>query len=489
MCNYPIKKTMNKEIKPYRLLVVEDNPGDYVLLEQYLQLSKLPIETIIHAKNMAAANALVKDNVFDIVMLDLTLPDSTGVDSVITLNQLLPKTPIVVFSGLSTIEIAMESISLGAQDYLMKGEFDEKLLAKSVLYSIERNVARENLQKSNELYEYVNKATQDTIWEWDYLAKEGLWGNGIINTFGYAKDKLKYNENWVEEYIHPADKEHITNSIESCIKSGNENWQNEYRFLCADGSYKEVFNRGFILYNENKNPYRMIGSMTDLTEKKILERKLFEEQLKQQRIMTEVTIEVQEKEKSQLGRELHDNITQIMATVKMYLGLLISGKDFEDDLLGKSYEYVNTAIEETRKLSHSLLPPSLGDVSLKKALEELLDNSNLSKTFQLHLLIDKKYDEQAKDKSKELALYRIVQEQLNNINKYAKATEVDIKINIQENRLFLSIIDNGVGFDPEIKSTGIGMKNIKSRIEFYSGNLTIISSPGNGCTLKAEVPL
>ena len=480
---------MNQQINPYRILVVEDNPGDYVLLKEYLQLSTLPVGKIIHALNMNAAISLVKDNSFDIAFLDLTLPDSKGIDSVITLTRLLPTTPIVVLSGLSTIEIAIKSIALGAQDYLVKGEFDEKMLAKSVQYSIERNVASEKLRKSNELYEYVNKATQDTIWEWDYLAKEGLWGDGIINTFGYAKDKLKYHENWMEEYIYPSDKEHITNSIESCIKSGNENWQNEYRFLCADGTFKEVFNRGFILYNENKKPYRMIGAMTDLTEKKMLEKKLVEQQLKQQIIMTEVAIQAQEREKDQLGKELHDNITQIMAAIKMYLGLLISGKDFEEDLLGKSYEYVNIAIEETRKLSHSLVAPSLGEISLKKALENLIENTNLFKKFKLHLLIDKKYDEQAKDKSKELALYRIVQEQLNNINKYAQATEVDIKINIEENRLFLSIIDNGVGFDPEIKSTGIGMKNIKSRIGFYSGNLTIISSPGNGCTLKAEVPL
>src|SRR5665647_189114 len=152
---------MNQQINPYRILVVEDNPGDYVLLKEYLQLGKLSVEKIFHAADMAAAKAFVKDNSFDIVFLDLTLPDSTGVDSVITLNRLLPKTPIIVLSGLSTIEIATKSISLGAQDYLMKGEFDEKLLAKSVLYSIERNVARENLQKSNELYEYCLLYTSD----------------------------------------------------------------------------------------------------------------------------------------------------------------------------------------------------------------------------------------------------------------------------------------------------------------------------------------
>ena len=136
--------------------------------------------------NMAAATALVKDNSFDIAMLDLTLPDSTGVDSVITLNRLLPKTPIVVFSGLSTIEIAIKSISLGAQDYLIKGEFDEKLLTKSVQYSIERKKTTEKLRESNERYKMVNRATNDVIWEWDYHSNSGLWGSGLMNNFGYC---------------------------------------------------------------------------------------------------------------------------------------------------------------------------------------------------------------------------------------------------------------------------------------------------------------
>ena len=359
MCNYPIKKVMNKEIKLYRILVVEDNPGDYVLLEQYLQLSQLPIETIIHAANMAAATALAKDNVFDIVMLDLTLPDSTGVASVITLNQLLPKTPIVVFSGLSTIEIAMESISLGAQDYLIKGEFDERLLAKSVQYSIERKRTKEELA---------------------------------------------------------------------------------------------------------------------------------EQQIKQQKLITEVTIQAQEKEKNELGRELHDNINQILATVKIYLGVVKSGQNVPEDLVGKCYEYVNEAMEEIRKLSHSLVTPSLGDISLKEALQQLVENINLLKGLQVQLLVDEKYNEQAKDKNKELMLYRIVQEQLNNITKYAQPKEAVISLKIDSGNLFLSVADNGVGFDTTQKSKGIGLKNISSRVEFHSGNMNIISAPGQGCTLEVYIP-
>lgn len=359
MCNYPIKKVMNKEIKPYRILVVEDNPEDYVLLEQYLQLSKLPVEKIFHAANMAAATALVKDNSFDIAMLDLTLPDSSGVDSVITLNQLLPKTPIVVFSGLSTIEIAMESISLGAQDYLMKGEFDEKLLAKSVLYSIERKRTKEELA---------------------------------------------------------------------------------------------------------------------------------EQQIKQQKLITEVAIQAQEKEKNELGRELHDNINQILATVKMYLGMAKSGQNVPKYLVGMSYEYVNKAMEEIRKLSHSLVTPSLGDISLKESLQELLENNNLLNSLQVQLLVDEKFNEYDIDENKELVLYRVVQEQLNNITKYAQAKVAVITLKAENSNLFLSVADNGVGFDTTQKSKGIGLKNISSGVKFYSGNMNIISSPGRGCTLEVYIP-
>ena len=175
---------MIKKIKPYCMLVVEDNPGDYKLLKQYINRSQLPVDRICHAEKMGEVPALISENSFDIVLLDLTLPDSKGVDSVVALDHLMPQTPIVVFSGLSTIEIAIESISLGAQDYLIKGEFDEKLLAKSIQYSIERKKTTERLRESNEKYQYVNKATHDTIWEWDYTTNQGLWGDGFSKTFG-----------------------------------------------------------------------------------------------------------------------------------------------------------------------------------------------------------------------------------------------------------------------------------------------------------------
>jgi two-component system sensor histidine kinase UhpB len=479
---------MSKEYKSYHLLVVEDNPGDYLLLEKYLELSNLPIKKIVHAANLMAVPPLAKDTIFDIILLDLTLPDSTGVDSVITLDRLFPQTPIIVFSGLSSVEIAVESISVGAQDYLIKGEFDEKLLAKSVQYGIERKRTTEKLRESNERYEFVNKATQDTVWEWNLHTNEIIWSHGISAVFGYLADEIRKGYDWWYENIHPSDKERVGNKLQYYIKNNIEKWEDEYRYRTASGLYKYVLDRGYVLFNASGKPFRMIGAMTDLTEKKELEEELIAQQLKQQKIITETTIQAQEKERNEIGKELHDNIIQILATVKMYLGLIKSGHHVPEDLVGKSYEYVNNAMEEIRKLSHSLVAPSLGDIGLKEALQELVEDTNLLNGLQVHLSVDEMYNEKNMDKSKELMLYRIVQEQLTNITKHAKAEKAVITLKRENNNLFLSVVDNGTGFDISQKSKGIGLKNISSRVEFYSGNINIISTPGQGCTLEVCIP-
>ncbi|HEY8658747.1 MAG TPA: PAS domain S-box protein [Hanamia sp.] len=352
----------------------------------------------------------------------------------------------------------------------------------------QRKNSEAKTQEAIERYDILSQATSDTIWDCDIINSTMLYNDGITKMFGYEYQEIDNVIEWWEKNIHFDDKERVLKKINDHIENGLQNWQDEYRFCCADGTYKDVFDRGYILFDENKKPCRMIGAMTDLTEKKRLEKELVKQQLKQQKMLMEVALQAQEEEKNELGRELHDNINQIMATVKIYLGMAKSGQDTPEDLVGKSYEYVIEAMEEIRKLSHSLVPPSLGEISLKEALEELLENINLFKNIQVHLLIDEKYNDQLKDNNIELMLYRIVQEQLNNINKYAQATEIVISLKKNDGNLVLSIADNGVGFDISQKSKGIGLKNIESRVKFYSGNINIISAPGQGCALEVFIP-
>ena len=211
-------------------------------------------------------------------------------------------------------------------------------------------------------------------------------------------------------------------------------------------------------------------------------------QIKEQKLKTEITLQTQEKERNELGRELHDNINQILATAKMYLSIAKSKENINKDLVEQSHEYVDEAIEEIRKLSHTLVAPSLGEISLREALQELSDDINLLNHLQVQISVDEKYNEKNIDKNKELVIYRIVQEQLNNIIKYAKAEQVLIALTTNGHNLNLSVTDNGVGFDVAQKSKGIGFTNISNRVEFYSGNMNIVSIPGKGCTLEVSLP-
>jgi len=150
---------------------------------------------------------------------------------------------------------------------------------------------------------------------------------------------------------------------------------------------------------------------------------------------------------------------------------------------------VVSAIEELRKLSHSLATPTLEGKSLSKVFQDLVDDINSYNSLEIELDIDERINAALKDNGKELMLYRILQEQVNNILKYADASKVTISLSIDNGVLHFVISDNGVGFDTEEEFEGIGLKNIRSRLEFYNGTTRIISSPGNGCTIKMSMAL
>jgi signal transduction histidine kinase len=205
--------------------------------------------------------------------------------------------------------------------------------------------------------------------------------------------------------------------------------------------------------------------------------------------ITETTFQAQEKERNELGKELHNNINQILVTVKMYLGMAKANENIPLDLVNQCYEYVNEAMEEIRKLSHLLVAPSLGNMSLQEAVQELVEDANLLYGPYVQLLVDEKYQTQIRDKNKELMFYRIVQELLNNIIKHAKANKVVISLKTDEEKFYLSVMDDGAGFDSMQKKNDIGLKNISNRVEFYSGSININSAPGQGCMLEIHMPV
>ena len=222
--------------------------------------------------------------------------------------------------------------------------------------------------------------------------------------------------------------------------------------------------------------------INDVTDRIRLEKELaLQHRLKQQQI-TEVVLGAQERERFELGQELHDNINQILATSKLYLDVAIEEREPRIELLDKSRKNISMAIEEIRKLSHELITPSLNDLGLVQTIMELIRSIQSVKRMKIRLDIAGLYEEELLPEQK-ITIYRIIQEQLNNILKHAQANNVDIELHNVAEQVCLRLTDDGKGFDPRIRRKGVGISNIISRAELYNGKVEIESAPGKGCQL------
>jgi len=226
----------------------------------------------------------------------------------------------------------------------------------------------------------------------------------------------------------------------------------------------------------------------DITEKLKAEAELVRHRIMQQEIITETTIQVQEKEREELGKELHDNINQILASTKLYLEIARSGNnEMLPEAISKSYENVNLAIGEIRQLSKQLVTPVL-DTNLVDSIKDLTEEIQAITPIKIHFTIAN-FNEEFLNDNLRLMLYRIIQEQVNNILKHAAASEIILNLETNHGVVYLAIADNGVGFDIGKKSKGIGLRNIDNRVKFYDGAVNITSTEGKGTRLEISVPL
>jgi signal transduction histidine kinase len=237
-----------------------------------------------------------------------------------------------------------------------------------------------------------------------------------------------------------------------------------------------------IIY-KGKKAVLAIGN--NVTEKIQLENDLHEERLMNQKLITEAVLTGQEKERAELGEELHDNINQILASTRLYIECAIADENIRKDLLGKGKTLLDTAMKEIRKLSRTLLPPSLGDVSLLEALSELTNDSLQVNPIEIKKKW-KNFNEEGLCQKLKLTIFRIAQEQMNNIYKHSQAKNVTISLSKTDGTILLVIKDDGIGFDTQTKRAGVGIRNITSRAEVNNGTVSIESSPGQGCKLMVQ---
>lgn len=220
--------------------------------------------------------------------------------------------------------------------------------------------------------------------------------------------------------------------------------------------------------------------------KNLLEKEHLKSSFQQELLKTRM--EIQEETLNQISRELHDNITQVLSFVKLNLGVL--GKNIEGNdkiKLNDNRELIAQSINDLRNLSKSLSFEHISAIGLVKTLEMEAGRINRSGIINLLLLTDGVV--YPLGEQRELVLFRIFQEALNNALKYAQAANFKISLYYKEQMFNLTIEDDGVGFQPEllIDKSGSGLRNIINRAALIGAEAVINSSPGNGCTIKLSL--
>lgn len=228
-------------------------------------------------------------------------------------------------------------------------------------------------------------------------------------------------------------------------------------------------------------------------QKLLVQKQLDAERLVQQEQRTKAVIEAEEKERTRIAKELHDGIGQQLSAAKMNLSSLQMRLDSNEPehqkLLDHAVSLIDDSVKEVRSVSHQMMANALLKNGLAAAIRDFVQKLGDGKSLRTELeIVDLHH---RLDPAIEMMLYRVLQELVNNIIRHAQATIVNIQLIRHEDSILLQVEDNGIGFDPlnRLHQSGIGLENIRSRVEILHGSFFIDSQPGHGTTSSVEIPI
>jgi len=346
--------------------------------------------------------------------------------------------------------------------------------------------AEAQLKNEKNLSDSLINSLPGLFYLFDKNGKFLRWNKNVEKVSGFSHDEIAA--------IHPLDfyereeKIVIKRAIEEVFEKGKAEVQ--ANFYTKNNERIPFYFNGWTI--EIKGEKCLIGTAIDITQLTLakealhqMEQEALEQKVLEQKKISRAIINAQEKERAYIGRELHDNVNQILASTRIYLGLAIKDNDRAKQLLQYPMELLDNAITEIRSLSHQQVAP-LKNVDLKQLIASLLNVLEKSAGIKIKF----KYDiqDEFSDDDLKLNIYRILQEQVNNIIKHSKATRVNIEIWNCTKNVNIVMNDNGKGFDINKRKQGIGISNIINRINSFNGEMSIKSAPGSGCEIKIRIP-
>lgn len=463
-----------------RILIIEDNQSDVEMIKRVLAKGDIAHEFRVVSTRDQYLSALDAQQP-DIIISDNTLPGFNATEALEIYHERALYIPFILVTGTVSEDFAVNIIKLGADDYILKDRLtrlpsaiEGALRQRKAEY--ERKLAIDHLVQSQENLMAIFENTSEGFVLTD--------ANGIVRAFNEEgrrfglmnTDKELITGHHIEEFISP-DRLPVLRDVLKRAMAG-EKVEYDRSYETQDGT------RWMLITITPVYKYGVVNGIC-IAGKDITERKQkLEKELDEQRRISSAVLQAQERERAYMGQELHDNINQLLVACKIYASQAVSKCPLAERELNKAIELIDNTITEIRALCHSIVTPPK-DMNLRQQLHLLIEtvrNSGIEAGFTFAEMKELDYELR-------LGLYRLAQEQLNNIMRHSGATKIHVEVRASDTELVLQITDNGRGFDPQALRKGVGITSMLNRVESFSGTLVFDSSPGNGCRTIVSIPL
>lgn len=262
-----------------RILLVDDDEAIRLLVSEMLAADTSVSFSLDWQYDYDTALQLLVAEEHDIALVDYRLQNRSGMELLRQAVDSGCRIPIILLTGYGDRDIDIEAMRSGAADYIVKSEMSGPLLERSIRYSLEHARALEALRESAERYALAMDGAEHGVWDWDLRTNNVHYSSCWISMLGYGeKDIGNSPSDWFSR-VHPDDVEPLQRDIRMHCEGQRQQLENEYRILAANGEYRWMLNRGLAVRDRSGKAFRLAGSQTDITERKLAEQQLMHDAL------------------------------------------------------------------------------------------------------------------------------------------------------------------------------------------------------------------
>lgn len=331
----------------------------------------------------------------------------------------------------------------------------------------DRKRNEEMLERNRVILEKAESVANIGSFEWDVIDDHLIASDELKRIFSFEEHEFISGEDLYHARIHEQDQEFLTEMVNNDLESYNV----EHRIIVPDsGDVKVIKSIGTKEFDDRGQLKKVIGVIQDITATREVQKSIFD---------------AQKFERKRIARDIHDGIGQMLVAAKFKLAALDpSNQDTAQPAVDEVEDLMATIIEEVRRVSRNLSNRYVEEFGINKALHYLMEEIGNVSTFEVEYEIDipDNYDLDLSN-----TIYRMVQESLNNIIKYAEATTATVMVIKTEQNIILEVMDDGKGFDLGVMGNGI--KNMKERASLHNGHCEIVSTINVGTKMKSWFPL